>query len=193
MPFCIIFLSIAILYAIILEKNIFNKIFFCLLCVIAILGLFTGDIEVLDNLEINILFTIFIVALLVYAIIKSKSRLFFLSLLFSIAIGFVYNYLIKLNIFNSVDYDIYISIAICLVPSIIFSFDLFTGVITSILNVTAIVVVDAIFWMKELNYVAINTINIANLLLILILVNIGFNRLFSLIKSRKENMNEEVV
>jgi len=185
MPFCIIFFVIFLFYLLLLEKNIFNKIFFVVLCITSIFGLIIGNSVINDTIELNVILLSCIMLLLIFTLVKTKSKLLLVSFFTTLVVAGIYYISIQQNIFFSIDYDVYFCLFICLLPAIFFAKDIYFGVMSSTLNVLAIATIDAFLWLKELQYVSLNNINLLNLLSILIVINIGFNRLIFIFQQRR--------
>jgi len=111
--------------------------------------------------------------------------LLLVSFFTTLVVAGIYYISIQQNIFFSIDYDVYFCLFICLLPAIFFAKDIYFGVMSSTLNVLAIATIDAFLWLKELQYVSLNNINLLNLLSILIVINIGFNRLIFIFQQRR--------
>ena len=88
-------------------QNIFNKIFFVVLCITSIFGLIIGNSVINDTIELNVILLSCIILLLIFTLVKTKSKLLLVSFFTTLVVAGIYYISIQQNIFFSIDYDVY--------------------------------------------------------------------------------------
>ncbi len=192
MPFCIIFFVVSIVYMIIYRPSwlIASNLGSILICLV--ISCFISPTYIGNDVAINTLYVASLILMVAFVSRYMTLKRIFVTVSLSLVMGIVYIALLRNDIFVSLDYHIYYALGIGIIPVIVAGRDIFRLLFATSIFSLVFTICEVVFWLSELQYAELNTINLLNLMTAYIsigIVGLGLRRLISIVARRGSAKN----
>lgn len=191
MPFCIIFLTLCIVYISVFGlRNKTIDFAIIAICLGLISSLFFGDCKIGEGIVVNIPFVASIVVALMVLASQVSLFNFFAIIAMQFVIAGAYLMLVRNNIFLSIDYSIWTTIVLTILPCILYSGKIYLQLFYIYISSLTIMMIEWYFWLGEIDFAKLNIFNFVTYICTLAIFSIATTVIVALFKKSPRRVKQ---